>query len=188
MSFRRRAVLPDFIHNRLKPMPADLPPQWQLWQHKTLNLHRGILHWDATSSPVTLDQIQSEVRSVVRECFCPSWWRGFGFGAIVSLADADDSFGRVVDLVDARNNGKGTWQWIVLHFPESQAAFGICTWTEGYLAPVYRDLIAAFQAAGIICDSHKKDMDAVMKTLLTIQKHLRTAKRVLGAVDGFTPS
>ncbi len=181
-------MLPDFIHNRLKPMPADLPPQWQLWQHKTLNLHRGILHWDATSSPVTLDQIQSEVRSVVRECFCPSWWRGFGFGAIVSLADADDSFGRVVDLVDARNNGKGTWQWIVLHFPESQAAFGICTWTEGYLAPVYRDLIAAFQAAGIICDSHKKDMDAVMKTLLTIQKHLRTAKRVLGAVDGFTPS
>lgn len=179
-------MLPEFISGRLKPLATDLPSPWRLWQHKTFNIHRGVVHWDTTSNRAaspSVDQMRDEVRAVVRDWFRPSWWRGFGFGAIVSLAVADDSLQRVVDLVDVRNDAKGTWQWIVLYFPDCQAAVGVCTWTEGYLAPVYRNLLTAFEANGVTCESHRKDMDAVMKALVTIHKHLKTVKRILGPLQ-----
>lgn len=177
-------MLPDFVGTRLKPLSVDLPPAWQLWQYKSLNMHRGVIHWDASRTRCTLPEIRDQIRTVVRDQFRPSWWRGFGFGVIVSLNDFDESLKDAADLVDVRNNGKGCWQWIVLHFPASQAAAGICTWTEGYLAPVYRDLLSSLQATGVACESYRKDMDAFTKTLRDIHKKLRVAKRVMGGIEG----
>lgn len=179
-------MLPDFIGQRLKPWAADLPPSWRLWQYKSLNLHRGVIHWDATSTTIALPEIRDQVRTVVRNHFRPAWWRGFGFGAIVSLDHVDESFKHAADLVDVRNNGKGTCQWLVLHFPSSQTAIGIRTWTEGYLAPVYHDLLSELRNTGFTCESYQKDMDAFMKQLTAISQKLRTAKRVLGGLEGFS--
>jgi hypothetical protein len=179
-------MLPEFIGARLKPWTVDLPPSWQLWQYKSLNMHRGVIHWDATSITCTLTEIRDQIRTVVRDRFRPSWWRGFGFGVIVSLNHVDESFKGVADLVDVRNNGKGTWQWIVLHFPASQAALGVCTWTEGFLAPVYRDLLSALRNSGFTCESYQKDMDALMKGLTAIQRKLSVARRLLGGLEGLS--
>jgi hypothetical protein len=179
-------MLPEFIHKRLKPLATELPPSWRLWEYKTLNMHRGVIHWDATATPRTLTEIRDTVRAVVHDRFRPSWWRGFGFGAIVSLDHVDDSFQQAADLVDVRNNGKGTWQWLVLHFPNSQTALGVCTWTEGYLAPVYHDLLDELQSAGFSCQSSRKDMDAFMKHLFAVQEKLRAVKRALGGLRGLS--
>jgi hypothetical protein len=175
-------MLPEFVGTRLKPLKVDLPPSWQLWQYKSLNMHRGVIHWDATSVTCTLPEIREQIRRVVRDHFRPSWWRGFGFGAIISLNHVDDSFKDAVDVVDVRNNSKGVWQWIVLHFPMLHAAAGICTWTEGYLAPVYRDLLCGLQNSGFSCESYRKDMDALMKGLLAIQRKLSPERAVLGGL------
>jgi hypothetical protein len=175
-------MLPEFVGKRLKPWSVDLSPALQLWQYKSLNLHRGVIHWDATSNACTLSEIRDQVRAVVREHFRPSWWRGFGFGVVVSLNHVDDSFKDAADLVDVRNNSKGVWQWLVLHFPTSQTAVGIRTWTEGYLAPVYHDLVSALRNSGFSCDCFQKDMDAFQKTLLTIKQKLSVARRVLGGL------
>lgn len=174
-------MLPEFVGTRLKPLAVHLPSTWRLWQYKSLNIHRGVIHWNATSIRCTLPEIRNQVRTVVREQFRPSWWRGFGFGAVVSLDHLDESFESVSDLVDVRNNTKGVWQWIVLHFPALQAAAGVCTWTEGYLTPVYRDLLFALEESGFACESYQKDMDALMKALVAIQKKLSVTQL---AIDG----
>jgi hypothetical protein len=179
-------MLPDFFGGRLKPLAVDLPSSWRLWQYKSLNLHRGVIHWDATARPCTLSKIRDEVRAVVRDHFRPSWWRGFGFGAIVSLGDVDDSFNHAADVVDVRNNSQGTWQWLVLHFPGTQTAVGVCTWTEGYLAPVYHDLLAELRKTGFTCESFQKDMDALMRRLLVVRDKLRAVKRALGGLEGLS--
>ena len=36
-------MLAERIGKRLKQMPVDLP-EWTLWQYKSLNMQRGILH------------------------------------------------------------------------------------------------------------------------------------------------
>ena len=162
--------LGDLIGKLLKPFPSDLPRTWTLWQHKTLNIHRGIIHWDQTANAATMDKARDEVRHVVQSRFRPTWLRGFGFGAVITMSEIDDSYKNVADLIDARNNSKGTWQWIVLYLPVPRAALGVCTWTEGYLAPVYQDILARLRKSGHFCESHKKDMDAVLKALSSIRK------------------
>ncbi|MBO0698250.1 MAG: hypothetical protein J2P46_07645 [Zavarzinella sp.] len=177
-------MLPDFVGRRLKPLATDLPETWRLWEHKTLNIHRGVIHWDATATDDTLADVREEVRAVVARYFRPAWWRGFGFGTVVSLGHADESFGRAAELIDVRNNRRGTWQWLALHFPKLREAVGVCTWTEGYLAPVYRDLLEALRGAGFRCQSYQRDMDALVKHLVTVAEKLRAAKRVLGGLGG----
>jgi hypothetical protein len=176
-------MLPEFVGARLKPLTVDLPPSWQLWQHKSLNMHRGVIYWDATSATPTLFEIRDQVRSVVRDHFRPSWWRGFGFGAIISLNHVDDAFKDAADLVDVRNNRKGVWQWLVLHYPKLQSATGICTWRFEYLRPVYQDLLSALQDSGFACASQQKDMDALAQRLFALHRaanFLRSLLRVLG--------
>jgi hypothetical protein len=165
-------VLPEFINGRLKHGAVTLPVGWDSWERKSLNMHRAVLHWDATGRKHTLDEIRDEVRTIVRERFRPSWWRGFGFGVIVSLADADDSLRDAFSLIDTRNNRAGVWQWLVLHFPALRMALGVRTWTEGFLAPVYRDLSAALRADGFTCEDHQKDMDALFKAIIAVKKQL----------------
>jgi hypothetical protein len=177
---RKGVMLPSFIGERLQLLATDLPPSWQLWQYKSFNMHRGVIHWDATSTTCTFADIRDQVRTAVLAQYRPSWWRGFAFGVIVSLNHLDESFQGIDELVDVRNNSKGTWQWIVLHFPTLKTATGIQTWTDGYLAPVYNDLLAALQTSGFTCETHRKDMDALMKSLFAIQRILRAARRGLG--------
>ena len=45
----RMTELPDFVGNRLKPLAAPFPAEMRLWQYKSLNMHRGIIHWEATA-------------------------------------------------------------------------------------------------------------------------------------------
>jgi hypothetical protein len=125
---------------------------------------------DLTGSVVSLESVGEQVRRSVQDVFRPSWWRGFGFGTVLSLREADDSPIHAANLIDVRNNGKGTWQWIILHFESPGAAIGICTWTEGYLAPIYREFLDKRRQAGCFCESHKKEMDAVLKALHSIRK------------------
>jgi hypothetical protein len=180
-------LLPEFIGARLKPLAAVLPASWRLWQYKSLNLHRGVIHWDATATPCTLPQIRDQVRGVVRNHFRPSWWRGFGFGAVVSLNHLDDSFNDAADLVDVRNNSQGVWQWIVLHFPTLHATTGVRTWTEGYLAPVYLHLYSALERSGYTCDNCRKDMDALMKLLIELRQKWSVARGVLDGLAKLIP-
>jgi hypothetical protein len=173
----------DVLSHRLKPKPADVPSGWTLWEHKTLNIHRGVIEWDSSGSRVRLDSLRDEVRDVVRQRFRPSWWRGFGFGVIVTLDEFDESLKEASSLIDVRNTSKGCWQWLVLNFPAARSAIGVQTWTEGYLAPTYRDVLAELESSGIQCQSLKRDMDAFLKGLMAVKNRLSLVQQVLRGVE-----
>ena len=77
-----------------------------------------------------------------------------------------DSFKIIDQYIDARENAKGTWQWVILAFPKANAAVGVHTWTEGYTSSVFRDLLKAWEATGFRAESFKKEPDKLMRFLL----------------------
>lgn len=80
-------------------------------------------------------------------------------GAVLPIAVTKDP------LVGLRNCRQGTWQWTILVMRSERGALGVHTRTEGQLAPVYRALIDALRARQFICESFKKDKDALIRFL-----------------------
>lgn len=182
-----QAMFADFKHvfeKRLKRKASALPPEWQLWQYKSLNMHRGVIYLDARDVRFNLSDLEQRVRQTVAKEFSPSWWRGFGFGVVVAIEDFDESIFDAARLIDLRDNSAGCWQWLVLAFPSWPTAVGIQTWTEGYLGPAYNDLMARLQQAGFQCERYRQDMDQLMKSLLKIHRCLRLAS----GIDAIIPS
>ena len=67
--------------------------------------------------------------------------------------------------IDTRASKKGCWQWTVIAGTESQTAVGIHTWIEGYLSPVYREILKQYESAGWMVGDVKKEKDQLMKFL-----------------------
>ena len=51
-------------------------------------------------------------------------------------------------LVDIRENGKGTLQWVILVASHVRTALAVHAWIEGYLRPVSPDVLEALEAKG----------------------------------------
>ena len=98
----------------------------------------------------------------------------------MTLTAPDVLSAELAEVVDARSNRRGTWQWIVLDFADAQAALGICTWTEGYLAPIYQDVMTGLATEGYDCLAYRKEPDQVIEALLTIHDKLRKINRLAG--------
>jgi hypothetical protein len=151
---------------RLREDTAD--SQWQVWELKTLNLHRGVLHWRLGASPGSYAELAAEIRRAVRRYFRVSWWRGFGFGVLIESPAIPADISAIEEAIDTRASGLGTWQWTVFACEPQQFAVGVHTWTAGYLSPVYRDVISSFESRGWTVGSFKKEKDRLMQFLLTV--------------------
>jgi len=160
--------LDDILATRLRLDPARSSAHWGVWEHKTLNIHRGVLCWRPAEEPATYGEVSAAVRAKVAECYKRSWWRGFGFGVLIEIERVVEGLDGASDDIDARNNRKGTWQWTVLAFREPRIAFGLHTWTFGYLTPIYELLVADYEAQGYRVGAFKKDKDALMRFLTTL--------------------
>ena len=157
----------DVLRTRLRPL-ADEPP-WSLWQHKTLNIHRGVL-WRQAAEAVTCAQIAGEVRDRVAASYRVSWWRGFGFGAVVEAPDLPADADGLIDAIDTQGRSRGTWQWAVLASANPRAAVGVHTWKAGYLTPVYEGVLAAFAAGGYEVAHCAKEKDALLRFLEAVSR------------------
>lgn len=154
------------FESRLRLRDEDTSPEWQVWERKTLNIHRGVLHWRPTDAHLTYTEMATEIRRTVKEKFKVSWWRGFGFGVLIDATAIPDDISAIEESVDARASSKGTWQWTVFACEPAQIAVGVHTWTEGYLSPVFRDLLAGYESQGWTVGRFKKEKDALIKFLM----------------------
>ena len=169
MAAVRKAVSLDHIlEAKLRHDPARSSDAWGVWEHKTLNMHRGVLHWRPRDAPAAYGDVTSAVRAKVAECFKRSWWRGFGFGVVVELDRMPAGIEAADDDIDTRDNRKGTWQWSVLAFREPQVALGIHTWTHGYLTEVYTLLLAHYESQGYRVGGFTKEKDALLRFLSAV--------------------
>src|SRR4051794_20919387 len=80
-----------------KPRTAE---GWETWEHKSWNIHRGVLHWQPTHSPPRWAEIEQAVRQQAALACRPSWLREFGFGVIVELAKLPADIDNAVRAVD----------------------------------------------------------------------------------------
>ena len=161
-------LLNAILETKLRHDPARSSGDWRVWEHKTLNIHRGVLCWRPAEEPATYGGVSAAVRAKVAECFKRSWWRGFGFGVVVELDRMPAGIEAADDDVDTRDNRKGTWQWSVLAFRQPQVALGVHTWTHGYLTDVYAGLLAHYQSQGYQTGIFKKEKDALMRFLTAV--------------------
>ncbi len=155
----------DVLEAKLRLRDGGAGSEWRVWEHKTLNLHRGVLHWRPAADALSAEEIGRRVREEVERAFRISWWRGFGFGAWVESKAVPRDIAALIDSIDARRNGRGTWQWVILACTSVGVAVGIHTWAAGYLTPVHRGLLAEYEEAGVSVGSFTKEKGPLMQFL-----------------------
>ncbi len=160
----------DVLSTRLAPATRVPGHQWRLWEKKTFNIHRGVVHWRPDASSLSASDLSSLVRSTVKECFRISWWRGFGFGVVLELPSAPEGLESIHDGIDTTANSKGTWQWAVLSIDDVRATVGVHTWIKGYLTPVYQELLEHYRSQGHQVGSVKKEKGKALRLLMSLAR------------------
>jgi hypothetical protein len=136
------------IGNKLQVINIDIGREWLLWEHKAFNIHRAVIHWDASKLKLTLSDIQKNVRDLIKRQFKVRFWRGFGFGTVVALAELPYDISAFEKSVDQRDNRQGTWQWIILIDNNSKKYLSNHTWAKGYLTPIYESILSNLESNG----------------------------------------
>jgi len=158
-------ALDEILSERLRLDEERSTPEWRRWEHRTLNRHRGVLHWRPARDVSSLQEIASAVREQARSWFRVAWWRGFAFGVIVELPRLPGDAASALDSIDTRANAQGTWQWTVLAGSESGAAIGVHTWMEGWLSPPFRGILEYYESLGMSVGRFTKEKDALLRFL-----------------------
>ncbi len=143
----------DVLSEKLRLVPFQRKGEWELWEHKTFNLHRGGLVWRPGTKKPSREDAVNTVREKVRASFPISWWRGFAFGMLLETPGALGLGETCASAVDRWRNAKGAWTWVLLADPVAQAATGVHTWQKGYLTSVYTGLIRQYESEGWDVDS-----------------------------------
>lgn len=158
----------EILDTHLNSREDILGTEWRLWEHKTLNLHRGVLRWRAADRIASLPQMSESVREQVESRFRVAWWRGFAFGTLIEAETIPPDLPTIEDWIDTRANRQGTWQWAIYSCAPHRVAIGVHTWTEGFLSPVYRDLLDCYRSRDYEVGSFRKEKDRLMKFLTTV--------------------
>jgi hypothetical protein len=152
----------------MRPRNDLSEPGWKFWELRTLNIHRVVGLAGEYRQFADARDLEAEIRGVLTRNFKRAWWRGIAYGVVaevsaISLRSADLKL-----LVDIRENKKGTLQWVILVANQARAVLGVHTWIEGYLSPVYRDILQALGTKGYQVASAKREKDGLMKFLTAV--------------------
>ncbi len=163
MTLSKFEIIESSLPKHMKQNDED----WTLWEHKTLNIHRAILHWSPISK-LTYPDISEAVRNKINKKFKVSWWRGFAYGIIIDVPSMPDGIDIIDDSIDTRDNKNGTWQWIVLECLEPKSIVAVHTWMSGFLTPIYESLLSNYRSQGYEVGDFKKEKDKVMNFLTKV--------------------
>ncbi len=132
------------LEKKLRRIALDEKSGRMSWEHKTWNIHRGVIHWRTALEALNPDQIFAVVRDHVFEIYKMRWWRGFAFGVVLEAHVVPEESRDLATLIDMAENPEGTWQWLLCVCHPLRAAIGFHTWSSGYLTPTYSELLEAF--------------------------------------------
>jgi len=155
--------LAELSAGRLQPRDDIREPDWRFWERRNLNLHRVVAL--CRYAPPSARELAARCRDTLALHFRCAWWRGLGFGVVVELREAAGFPEEYLPLVDGRANGQGTWQWLILVSGARRQAWGLHTWIEGYLSPLYRGVLDRLDEQGYSIESVRKEKDGLMRVL-----------------------
>ena len=141
---------------------------WMFWELRTLNMHRVVALAGEGRQFADARDLEAEIRRVLTRNFKRAWWRGIAYGVVAEVSAISLRTDDLKSLVDIRENEKGTLQWVILVASGARTAVGVHTWIEGYLSPVYRDILQALAAKGYQVASGKREKDGLMKFLTAV--------------------
>lgn len=163
----------------LHPRRDLTEPEWHFWERRTVNMHRVVALWRTARPFPGAREFEGVARGIVGRHFKCAWWRGLAYGVVGQVRDAAFSRADLEALVDVRDNGRGTLQWVVLLDQGSASVLGVHTWIEGYLSPVYRGVLRRLSDAGAEVTSVARGKDGLM-AFLTGVDDLHTLVHTLG--------
>lgn len=146
----------EIIENILVKFKKEYDEFLIVWEHKKLNIHRGIIYWKPDIQ-LNCPELSSQIRQKVLNKFKVSWWRGFAFGAVLEVQNIPDDFKLVANDIDIRNNGKGTWQWAIFICHKQKMVLAVHTWMVVFLTPIYQAILDVFKSAGYDVGDYKKE-------------------------------
>jgi len=159
-------AIDSILAERLKHVET-LPLGWNIWEHRTLNLHRGVLHAPAVAS-TSWTELAQQVREISQRSFQVRWWRGFGFGVVIETLRLPQDVEHAIEAIDVRANRLGTWQWLIIAASADQAVIGLHTWKEGYLSSVFRALVDYYCRREYFVGTFTKEPDRLLQFLLEV--------------------
>jgi hypothetical protein len=158
----------EVIGARLRPRGHDLGPEWHVWEHKTLNIHRGVLHWQTADACADLTNLPELIRANVKASFRISWLRGFAFGVLIESDARPLDRSIIEDWIDIRARLGGTWQWTIYACPPARTVVAVHTWQEGFLSPIYRSLLERYHTMDYLVSSSRKENEPAWPILAPV--------------------
>lgn len=143
------------------------------WEHKTLNIHRVVLHYKFDNQTRKYNEIAGFIRKEIHDRFKVSWWRGLGFAVLIEDVVIDDHKDELVKYIDDRENAKGTWQWLVTKDSVNKKIIGMHTWASGYLTSVFMETIRYYKGTGEFDIATYKRPKGKLMTILTAMSESR---------------
>jgi len=143
-------------------------PGWTFWERRTLNLHRVVGLTRVGHSVADARTLDAELRGAFARNFKRAWWRGIAYGVVAEVGTLSLAPDDLKVLVDAYENDKGTMQWVILLSDTAAQATGVHTWIEGFLSPVYRDLLGTLSKQGCQITSAMKEKTGLLRFLTAV--------------------
>ncbi|MBI4995888.1 MAG: hypothetical protein HZC22_03125 [Rhodocyclales bacterium] len=159
------------------PIQSDLSKDWQLWEYKTLNMHRGLIDF-RPSNRSNPQEIEKAIRETVVSSFSPTWARGFAFGVVVQFATSPEfQLSEFIECVDSFNRNDGVLQWVIAIDHQNQRAFAAHMWMHGSLHSSFIDSLTQLERAYYSIDKGYKEQPAFFAR---INKLVVSAGRLVG--------
>jgi len=165
--------LPSIISSTVTPRKMRLrsdinEPGWTFWELKNLNMHRVVGLRRAGISATDAASLDAALRAALARNFKRAWWRGIAYGVIIDVGTLTLTADDLKVLVDVYENNKGTMQWVILLAGDARHATGVHTWIEGFLSPVYRDVLQKLAENGCRISSAMRDKTGLLKFLTAV--------------------
>jgi len=152
----------------MRPRSDIGEPNWRFWELRNINMHRVVGLATEYRQLTGASDLGQEIRTVLERNFKRAWWRGIAYGVVMELSAVSLAANDLKMLVDIRENEKGDLQWVVLVSSDARTVLGVHTWIEGFLSPVYRDVLGALGAGGYHVASVKREKDGLLKFLTAV--------------------
>jgi hypothetical protein len=165
--------LPSLISSAAAPKGMHLrqdvaEPGWMFWERRTVNLHRVVGFAKLDHGLADARALDAALRGTLARNFKRAWWRGIAYGVVANIGAHTVAPDDLTILVDAVENSKGTMQWVILLADGTRQASGVHTWVEGFLSPVYRNLLGMLAEQGYRISSAMKEKTGLLKVLTAV--------------------
>lgn len=144
-----------------KTSPKTQGEELFLWRRKTLNIYRGVIETScSTNDPATVSE---KIRTLVKEEFDPGSFIPFAFGTVLHFESEAPPSEIMASFIDTRARSEGTWQWLVVTNGTTKRAYGVHTWMEGYLTPVYLQILKDLENSGYACSNSAREPERLFR-------------------------